>query len=41
VLVDAELRARLIEGGKRQVQRFSWLETAKQVLAVYQEVAGR
>jgi len=42
VLLDAELRSTLIERGHQQVKRFSWYDTARQVLEVYREIlAGR
>jgi glycosyltransferase involved in cell wall biosynthesis len=41
VLVDDALRARLIQGGKRQVAQFSWRRTAEQTLEVYLEVAKK
>ena len=39
VLLDENLRAELIRRGYQQVERFSWEHTARQVLAIYQEVA--
>jgi glycosyltransferase involved in cell wall biosynthesis len=41
VLVDEELRARLIRRGWEQAARFSWSSTARQVLEIYREAAGR
>ena len=41
VLVDEDLRARLIEAGHTQVRRFNWRCTAEQTLEVYREVAKR
>jgi glycosyltransferase involved in cell wall biosynthesis len=38
VLLDEELRRRLIAKGKAQAARFSWERTARQVLEVYREV---
>jgi glycosyltransferase involved in cell wall biosynthesis len=38
-LVDEDLRAALIERGFRQVKRFSWEATARQVVSTYLEVA--
>lgn len=38
VLTDEALRDRLIEMGLRQAARFSWEKTAREVLAVYEEV---
>jgi glycosyltransferase involved in cell wall biosynthesis len=38
VLLDEELRARLIRRGREQAARFSWNWTARQVLEIYQEV---
>jgi len=40
VLTDESLRAKLIERGFAQVQRFSWDRTAEQVLQTYQEIAS-
>jgi glycosyltransferase involved in cell wall biosynthesis len=37
VLLDEELRARLIRRGREQAARFSWSWTARQVLEIYQE----
>jgi glycosyltransferase involved in cell wall biosynthesis len=39
VLVDNELRARLIAAGYAQVGQFNWRRTAEQTLEVYREVA--
>lgn len=39
LLGDAELRAELRERGFRQASRFSWEETARRTLAVYQDAA--
>ena len=39
VLLDEDLRCRLIAKGKAQAARFSWERTARQVLEVYREVA--
>ncbi len=39
-LLDDELRKKCIANGLVQVRRFSWRQTAEQVLAVYREVAG-
>ena len=41
VLVDEQLRARLIAAGYSQVRQFSWRRTAEQTLDVYREVAKR
>jgi glycosyltransferase involved in cell wall biosynthesis len=38
-LLDENLRAELILKGYRQARRFSWAQTARQVLEIYQEVA--
>ncbi|HWP46762.1 MAG TPA: glycosyltransferase family 1 protein [Candidatus Limnocylindrales bacterium] len=38
VLSDSGLRTRLIRGGLDQARRFSWEETARKTLAVYQSV---
>jgi glycosyltransferase involved in cell wall biosynthesis len=40
VLQDGQLRRRLIERGRIQAAKFSWQRTARQVLEIYQEVAG-
>jgi glycosyltransferase involved in cell wall biosynthesis len=40
VLLDEELRARLIRRGREQAARFSWSYTARQVLEIYREVVG-
>jgi len=40
VLLDEELRARLIRRGREQASRFSWNWTARQVLEIYREVLG-
>ena len=40
VLLDEELRARLIRRGREQAARFSWNWTARQVLEIYREVVG-
>jgi glycosyltransferase involved in cell wall biosynthesis len=40
VLLDEELRARLIRRGREQAARFSWSWTARQVLEIYREVVG-
>jgi glycosyltransferase involved in cell wall biosynthesis len=39
VLLDAELRASLIEKGKAQARKYSWTESAQQVLEIYREAA--
>ncbi|HYI93209.1 MAG TPA: glycosyltransferase family 1 protein [Bryobacteraceae bacterium] len=41
VLVDKELRAKLIAAGYEQVRQFNWSRTAQQTLEVYKEVARR
>lgn len=38
VLLDSELRARLVAKGKQQAARFSWERTAREVLQIYEEV---
>lgn len=38
VLVDESLRAELIRKGQQQARRFSWSQTARQVLEIYLEV---
>jgi len=40
VLLDAELRRRLIRMGFEQVRKFSWDRTAMQVLQAYEEIAA-
>jgi len=35
---DGEVRGRLIAQGRRNVERFSWRESARKVLAIYEEV---
>ena len=40
VLLDEELRARLIRRGREQAARFNWNWTARQVLEIYREVVG-
>lgn len=40
VLLDDDLRRRLIAAGHKQVLQFSWRSTAERVLAVYREVAA-
>ena len=41
VLVDKQLRAKLIAAGFEQVRQFNWSRTAQQTLEVYREVARR
>src|ERR1035441_2982833 len=41
MLLDEELRARLILRGREQAARFSWNWTARQVLEIYQDVIGQ
>ena len=41
VLLDPELRARLVAKGKEQAARFSWDRTAREVIEVYEEVARK
>ncbi len=40
MLLDEELRARMIRRGREQAARFSWNWTARQVLEIYQDVIG-
>jgi glycosyltransferase involved in cell wall biosynthesis len=40
LLLDEELRARLIRRGREQAARFSWNWTARQVLEIYKDVIG-
>jgi len=39
VLLDADLRQRVIAKGRAQASRFSWRDTASQVLETYREIA--
>jgi glycosyltransferase involved in cell wall biosynthesis len=41
VLIDNDLRGRLITAGQEQVRKFSWQRTAEQVLDVYRDVAAK
>jgi glycosyltransferase involved in cell wall biosynthesis len=41
ILLDEELRATLIRRGREQAARFSWNSTARQVLEIYKDAAGR
>jgi glycosyltransferase involved in cell wall biosynthesis len=41
VLLDPELRAKLVAKGKEQAARFSWERTAREVIEVYEEVARK
>lgn len=40
VLLDDALRASLIERGRQQVRRFSWEDSVRRVLQIYQEAAA-
>jgi glycosyltransferase involved in cell wall biosynthesis len=40
VLLDQALREQLIERGRTQAAKFSWERAAREVLAIYREVAG-
>lgn len=40
VLLDEALRQRLIELGRQQVEKFSWEESVRRVLRIYEEVLG-
>jgi glycosyltransferase involved in cell wall biosynthesis len=40
VLVDPSMRCALVQKGFAQVARFSWRDTARQVLEIYREVAA-
>ena len=40
VVEDRELRARLIESGRKQRRKFSWRRTAEIVLELYKEISG-
>jgi glycosyltransferase involved in cell wall biosynthesis len=42
LMPDAELRAKMGEAGRRRmVERFTWRETARKTVALYEEVLGR
>jgi glycosyltransferase involved in cell wall biosynthesis len=41
ILLDEELRASLIHRGREQAARFSWNSTARQVLEIYTDAAGK
>jgi glycosyltransferase involved in cell wall biosynthesis len=41
MLLDEEVRARLIRRGREQAARFSWNWTARQVLEIYKDVIGQ
>ena len=41
VLTNGDLRQELIEKGRRQAARFSWARTAREVLELYEELAGQ
>jgi glycosyltransferase involved in cell wall biosynthesis len=41
VLLDQPLRNKLKEAGYQQVQKFSWIESARQLLDVYEDVFNR
>jgi glycosyltransferase involved in cell wall biosynthesis len=41
VLLDADLRARLVSKGREQAARFSWERTAREVIEIYEEVAKK
>ena len=41
VLLDDDLRRRLILKGKEQAARFSWERTAREVIEVYEEAARK
>jgi glycosyltransferase involved in cell wall biosynthesis len=41
VLLDESVRCALVQRGFEQVARFSWRDTARQVLEIYREAAGR
>lgn len=41
VLLDDELRNRLITDGLEQAHKFSWERTAREVLRIYEEAAGK
>ncbi|MDZ7637956.1 MAG: glycosyltransferase family 1 protein [Bryobacterales bacterium] len=41
VLLDSELRASLIEKGAAQARKYSWTDSAKQVVEIYREAVNR
>ncbi|MGA2118328.1 MAG: glycosyltransferase family 1 protein, partial [Bryobacteraceae bacterium] len=41
VLLDESVRCALVQKGFEQVARFSWRDTARQVLEIYREAAGQ
>jgi len=41
VLLDDELRSRLVVKGKEQAARFNWERTAREVISIYEEVARK
>ncbi len=41
MLLDQELRERLVREGRERAKRFSWARTAREVLDIYREVARR
>jgi glycosyltransferase involved in cell wall biosynthesis len=41
MLLDEDLRARMIRRGREQAARFSWDWTARQVLEIYQDVIAK
>jgi glycosyltransferase involved in cell wall biosynthesis len=41
ILLDDELRAKLIRCGREQARRFSWERTAREVLEIYHEASAR
>src|ERR1035437_5909957 len=41
MLLDEEVRARMIRRGREQAARFSWNWTARQVLEIYQDVISQ
>jgi glycosyltransferase involved in cell wall biosynthesis len=41
VLLDEDLRQRLITKGKEQAARFSWDRTAREVMEIYEEVGRK
>jgi glycosyltransferase involved in cell wall biosynthesis len=41
ILLDPDLRQRVVARGYEQSRRFSWQSTASQVLETYRQVAGR
>ena len=41
VLLDDDLRSRLVVKGKEQAARFNWERTAREIISIYEEVARK